>query len=501
MEIVEKAISLVQEEKLQEAQLLASLVVRRISEPPSSEDALPLAKALDCLGFVNMYLYHDFSQAYNLYLRSLQIAKTQCPSFTESPLLNLGYISNVIGDKDRCIDYTYSTFKKSKEFHTHTWMNVAYSNLLECLFLYDAIDIHIEKIKEYSAENIPEEIILTDFCLLLQKGALEFHERKYADALNTILQAHSHNQLSSMPERAEISLLLIEGLILQKNKSYQEAKNKFMKVYSMSTKYGYPDNALLGMKLLSELALLQNDSASWKEYKVRHAILQDSITNAHVVRQIAGSERQIEINSLTNEMEGFRHRHKILVVILAILLPSLICISALGFILFRKNRSLKEKNQLLYKRIQESLHSEQNPPLPSTEHPEEETAKYASSRLMEDKKREIEEKILHIMGHSDSIYQQEFTLENLAEECGEHSRYVSQVINESMGKNFNALLNEYRIKEACRRLSNPEITKNLTLEGIATQLGFKSRSGFSRTFKKETGLSPSDYLKMASQNP
>ena len=38
---------------------------------------------------------------------------------------------------------------------------------------------------------------------------------------------------------------------------------------------------------------------------------------------------------------------------------------------------------------------------------------------------------------------------------------------------------------------------NLTIEAIASGTGFKSRTTFVNAFKRETGLKPSEYLRMA----
>jgi AraC-like DNA-binding protein len=78
--------------------------------------------------------------------------------------------------------------------------------------------------------------------------------------------------------------------------------------------------------------------------------------------------------------------------------------------------------------------------------------------------------------------------------------YVSQVINEKYDNNFNHLLNEYRIKESCRRMNDTDNYGNYTIESIALSVGFKSRSNFISTFKRFTGLTPSAYLKIAKNN-
>lgn len=86
----------------------------------------------------------------------------------------------------------------------------------------------------------------------------------------------------------------------------------------------------------------------------------------------------------------------------------------------------------------------------------------------------------------------DFQLPDLAEAVGSNTAYVSRAIN-STGKNFKTLLMERRVREACRLLDDPAYKDNFSIEGIARQSGFKSRSTFSTAFKNVVGLSPSEY--------
>lgn len=70
--------------------------------------------------------------------------------------------------------------------------------------------------------------------------------------------------------------------------------------------------------------------------------------------------------------------------------------------------------------------------------------------------------------------------------------YLSQFINDTYGCSFYQFVNQYRIEEAKRLLREcPE----LKIEEIAIQCGFSSRSSFTQTFTKETGLSPREWSK------
>lgn len=82
---------------------------------------------------------------------------------------------------------------------------------------------------------------------------------------------------------------------------------------------------------------------------------------------------------------------------------------------------------------------------------------------------------------------------------GIRERYVSFVLNDYMHCNFNTLLNEYRIRRAQQLLEDKDSMKNLTVEGVALSLGFKSRSNFANIFKKITGLTPTEYRNIAKE--
>lgn len=73
---------------------------------------------------------------------------------------------------------------------------------------------------------------------------------------------------------------------------------------------------------------------------------------------------------------------------------------------------------------------------------------------------------------------------------------LSQVLNDNLGKSFPKYVNEYRIEEAKRILSQET---NLTLEAIGYDCGFNSKSTFYTTFKKVTGLTPAAYQKQQNQ--
>lgn len=88
----------------------------------------------------------------------------------------------------------------------------------------------------------------------------------------------------------------------------------------------------------------------------------------------------------------------------------------------------------------------------------------------------------------------ELTLTSLAEKLGTNRSYLSEAVNRTTGKRFSMLINEYRVKEAVKILSQPKNDK-YSLDMVAGRAGFANRQTFYETFKKMTGLSPSDFKK------
>jgi AraC-like DNA-binding protein len=88
----------------------------------------------------------------------------------------------------------------------------------------------------------------------------------------------------------------------------------------------------------------------------------------------------------------------------------------------------------------------------------------------------------------------ELTIYDLAEQLKIPRHFLSEVINEYMGKNFYTLVNDYRVEEVKRRIVDPAY-KNLTILAIAYDSGFNAKSSFNTIFKEKTGMTPSEYQK------
>ena len=123
--------------------------------------------------------------------------------------------------------------------------------------------------------------------------------------------------------------------------------------------------------------------------------------------------------------------------------------------------------------------------------------KYAGSALTEEQKEEIRKAIISLMEKEKLYTDIDITINSLSGLLSTNSAYISQVVNEKFGQNFNNFINEYRIKEARRLLSDKD-NQNYTIEFIANSVGFRSISAFNNAFKKYTGITPSYFKKSIS---
>ncbi|WP_158655220.1 helix-turn-helix domain-containing protein [Flavivirga eckloniae] len=87
---------------------------------------------------------------------------------------------------------------------------------------------------------------------------------------------------------------------------------------------------------------------------------------------------------------------------------------------------------------------------------------------------------------------EDLTLGKLSEKLSTTDKKLSTMLNQYMNISFYDLINKHRIEAVIEKMPL-DAYKNYNIFGIACECGFKSRTSFNRIFKRETGLSPSDY--------
>lgn len=85
-----------------------------------------------------------------------------------------------------------------------------------------------------------------------------------------------------------------------------------------------------------------------------------------------------------------------------------------------------------------------------------------------------------------------YSLGDMSKETGIPEHHLSALLNKSYGNRFNDFINKQRLNYLIQHFK-PEWEK-FTLEGIAREIGFNSRTTFFNTIKKNTGLSPTAFF-------
>lgn len=104
---------------------------------------------------------------------------------------------------------------------------------------------------------------------------------------------------------------------------------------------------------------------------------------------------------------------------------------------------------------------------------------------------------VHQLFEQEKIYlDSNLTIESLATKIGCNRQTLSHCINQYMECTFPTMLNRYRVNEAVRLLTSSK-TMNYKMESISSMCGYNNRQVFHSAFKKETGLTPSEFKQVA----
>lgn len=114
--------------------------------------------------------------------------------------------------------------------------------------------------------------------------------------------------------------------------------------------------------------------------------------------------------------------------------------------------------------------------------------KYAKSGLTEHDMSRIAQKITAAIAENVHL-DPDISLRQLSQITGVQTNYLSQTLNEHIGKSFFDFINAHRVNEACKLLEN----QNANILEVALQSGFNSRSAFYRAFQRETGQTPTAF--------
>lgn len=282
--------------------------------------------------------------------------------------------------------------------------------------------------------------------------------------------------------------------------SLDHIKDNYLKIAGLYEKINQPAKALASYKKYTEI----KDS-------IQELYNTQTINQLKINYETEKKDKQIQVLSAEAELNKYKNTQKTIIIVV-LLLASVALIIILVIVFIQKKEKNEAYNDLVIKNLEimkshnELIEAKTKMEALSKEKKEEasdkiiddKSDKYNKSNLNEQQKQELFDELILLMEEEKHYLNKDLKLSNIAKILETNNLYLSQVINQKSGSNFNNFINKYRINEARKFLSDPNYA-NFSIEGIASEVGFKSKSTFNIAFKKYTGLTPSFFRKKAQE--
>lgn len=495
------------------AYLCYSIIINRYHENQLKKKELQFAvRAMHDMGFLYMSVYYDYMKA-NTYLLMGQDLAKKCNDSIFIPIFpySLGnlYLTNSVLNPENT-DYKVIIEQYKRAFHdavkvkNHKILSAISINVMSVAFMEDLLSVITEEMDTFSKLVIPDTMIRHDYSKALCRGMLLWQQGEQEQAIETF---KSLPLSQNLPKYNQIGFKYLMHEILYhaflKRKDHAATLAEIQAMENLAVHEQLPDCLTDVYRYYYLYYRSQNNTAMADKYELMWHRQRDQVIQQTHFNDMKDADFMMQMGKKDEQMRNIEHKRRVQQAILWATVATMLLILGLLWMLHRKYRQEKEQNQVLYHRMQESLAAEDALRQQRSQNAQNAAKpKYQHTQIDEDTRSGLIERITQVLESSPEVYKDTFSLDRLSELVNaKHSNYVSQVINEHWGCNFPAMINECRVKEACRRMNDVEHYGNQTIKAIAQSVGFNSHSNFVNTFRKFTGLTPSAYLKLTRTNP
>lgn len=481
-----------------------------------------------------------FPEALDYYTRGLDKAENEKNRRVYNACIGcIGNIYASIGDYNRCLHYYQRGYKAAVEDNDTDMQFSFLSNILACYCLMKDVKQAKAYFRLLMQLPVSDQQKRQYYCLYNQ-GFIAQAAGDYAMAEYYHFKAFEYAKERNMPVMYIQAQYMELGNIALKCKNPKKAISYFKKGYQMTLKMDNSDKMSRVYKSLSEAYASAGQADSAAKYKAMYLELSDSAFNKSQF-YISGSKLFNYENTVNQKMiDSLTTRNTTQLVVIIVFVIMFIVLTVLYRMLRLKNRKLTDAQMLLVSKNEELMKSdkqsrlllEQYAKAVNTVHEDnvpnavgeagqeiagdteggaedadgkadeaDKKERTAVALLSEEQKNLLLNKINTVMADMSVISRSDFNLNALAQMVGSNTKYVSWAINDVYGKNFRQFLSEYRIREACRRLSDKEHYGNMTLQAIYEELGYNSAASFIQAFKKVNGMTPSTYQRLMANKP
>ena len=473
-----------------------------------SKEMYHIARALNNIGYIYATYYYDYHKAYENLNQSMELSRRY--GFDN----NLAYaylnMASIINARNSL--YAGETFSSDALDNTRQAFDVAVKaqewnvavtsiyNLLDMMRNKSDIKLIEPDLVRFKKLQLTDSVEMWQCTRLFCQASEAYFSGQYATALDYYNQMEAKAQdVTTNRQQCIIKAMQQKAMVLAAMHRYQEAIDCLQQVAEITVNHGMQSELIDTYHALAQVYSAMGNGQKADLYDYKYLKAKDELIHKSHAEKLEKSRFLDEMSRVNEQVAQIQAKHERAhqLLLMVCLITAIILIALL--LLVRSNikqrnyiRHLYEKNvQLLDVKV-----AADQPASHAVDKQEESAPKY-QSQLDQESKDRLFERINHVMDDITIICKPDFSLQQLADQVGSNYKYVSQVLNEFYGKSFKQVLNEQRVREACRMFNDTERYGNLTIEAIAANLGFNSRSNFTVTFKRITGISPSDFMKMA----
>jgi len=452
---------------------LAYVTYARLSKYIKAEDGLPFGyKGLDLaisinypsgevlarnqIGMIVGYNQNDFTLALEHFIKAKELLPQLPPYVFEAingfVLGNIAKAWSDLGDIEKSISYKLQLLKEEeKNIKNIELLSGIYNNLGTNYFDLKKYDLAEAALKKTLKLMEQHQLLTHKGIPLLRLGLIQLHKGRileastYADAIDFWLRKHQ--------------------FIGNYEVSFYQFKSKIAK------------------------ARLDFEQANyWLEEAATEQEAMDQIANANNLVKLETSNKLREIEQERILLEKERELNQATINLQKLLLIGIGFITVLsiwfGITFYEKNKEVTEAYDYILSQSNEKKSSKKSA---------QKIAEDQTVSVSKDIDEALKQKIIHSLSVNKSFLSPDLTLKKFADLVESNTSYVSQTINVGFEKNFNALINEYRIEEVLRLFHEGQ-HQTFTIESIYQKAGFKSKSSFQKAFKAKTGVTATHYL-------
>ncbi|MFC7347068.1 helix-turn-helix domain-containing protein [Chryseobacterium zhengzhouense] len=455
-------------------------------------------------GAIYYFNQRKFQFALEEYLKAYEYLKDSKNEFLKyQNIYHIGVVKSYLGYYDEALKIfeeciAFFETKIDGDIHDNTVFNntKGYLNSLhQAIICYQALGKNEEakKMLDEAERKLPKtkDFYLEKSYFEKSLGVSEFKSKNYTQAIKYFDQA--------LPELLKVNDFSWASYIyFYKGKSYEILGNQDLEVNNYKKVDSiFNKNKFILPELRSnyeELIEYYRKNGNHKEelYYTNQLLKVDSVIASDFKHLSTRIYKEYDTKMLMETKENLEKTNSYSKLLLFICLA---IIAALGVIMFyriRKQKNIQKNYDDLLIKLEEKNNQQETVSIPIKT----EVTDSSDKNIKFDNS--IVEKLLNdiqTFENNQGYLEQGLTLKKLAEQFKTNTSYLSQVINEYKGSNFNTYINALRISYATQKIYQDKEWRKYSIEHIASAAGFSNRQSFSNIFLEQNGIRPADFIK------